>query len=101
LAKIRSRIGQSLNSRRAGEWRISGFDIVYLRDKFTPVIPGQVLAIDPEAVKAFRPSYRFMSYSMTSSGFPVPNDLPGIDRPDLVDALVREVYGWAGLPVPR
>jgi hypothetical protein len=72
---------------------------LYLRDKVTPVIPGQVLAIDPEAVKAFRPSYRFMSYSLTLSGFPVPNDLPGIDRPDLVDVLVREVYGWAGLAV--
>jgi SnoaL-like protein len=85
--------------RRAGPWRISGFDIVYLRDKVTPVIPGQVLAIDPEAVKAFRPSYRFMSYSLTLSGFPVPNDLPGIDRPDLVDLLVREVYEWASLAV--
>jgi hypothetical protein len=87
--------------RRAVVWRLSGFDIVYLRDKVTPVIPGQVLAIDPEAVKGFRPSYRFMSYSLTLSGFPVPNDLPGIDRPDLVDALVREIYGWAGLAVPR
>jgi SnoaL-like domain len=87
--------------RREGVWRISGFDIVYLRDRIAPSIPGQVLAVDPEALKGFRPSYRFMSYSLTLSGFPVPDDLPGIDRPDLVDALVREVYGWAGLPVPR
>jgi hypothetical protein len=87
--------------RRAGVWRLFGFDIVYLRDEIAPVIPGQVLTIDPEVVKGFRPSYRFMSYSLTLSGFPVPNDLPGIDRPDLVDALVREVYGWTGLGVPR
>lgn len=87
--------------RRAGVWRLSGFDIVYLRDEISAVIPGQVPAIDPKAVNAFRPSYRFMSYSLTLSGFPVPDDLPGIDRPDLVNALVREVYGWAGLPVPR
>jgi hypothetical protein len=87
--------------RRANIWRISGFDIVYLRDQILPVIPGQVPAIDPEAVKAFRASYRFMSYSLSLSGFPVPNDLPGIDRPDLVGALVREVYEWAGLAVPH
>jgi hypothetical protein len=31
----------------------------------------------------------------------VANDLAGIDRPDLVDALVREIYGWAGLSLPR
>src|SRR5580700_3246071 len=28
--------------RRAGVWRLSGFDIVYLRDEIAPVIPGQV-----------------------------------------------------------
>jgi hypothetical protein len=26
--------------------------------------------------------------------------LTDLDRPDLVDALVREIYGWAGLAVP-
>jgi hypothetical protein len=87
--------------RRVAVWRLSGFDIVYLRDKIAPVIPGQVVVIDPQALKGFRPSYRFMSYSLTLSGFPVPDDLPGIDRPDLVDRLVREIYGWVGLPVPR
>jgi len=87
--------------RGAGVWRLFGFDIVYLRDEITPIIPGQVVTVDPEAVRGFRPSYRFMSYTLASGGFPVPNDLAGIDRPDLVDALVREVYGWAGIAVPR
>jgi hypothetical protein len=87
--------------RREGVWRLFGFDAVYLRDEIAPVIPGQTVAVDPEAVRAFRPSYRLLSYCLTSGGFPVPNDLPGVDRPDLVDALVREIYGWAGLPVPR
>ena len=36
-----------------------------------------------------------------SGGFPVRNDLAGVDRPDLVEALTREVYEWAGLPPPR
>jgi len=31
----------------------------------------------------------------------VPNDLAGVDRPDLVDALMREIYGWAKLAVPH
>ena len=87
--------------RRQGVWRLFGFDAVYLRDEIAPVIPGQTVAVDPEAVRAFRPSYRLVSYCLTSGGFPVPNDLAGIDRPDLVDALVREIYGWAGLPLPR
>jgi arylformamidase len=39
-------------------------------------------------------------FAAAVGGFPVPNDLAGIDRPDLVDALVREIYGWAGLTPP-
>lgn len=87
--------------RREGVWRLFGFDAVYLRDEISPVFPGQAVAVDPDAVRTFRPSYRLLSYCLTSGGFPVPNDLAGVDRPDLVDALVREIYGWAGLTLPR
>jgi hypothetical protein len=87
--------------RREQVWRISGFNMVYQRDEIAPVIPGQEIAIDPEAMKSFRPSYRLLSYCLTAGGFPVRNDLAGIDRPELVDALMREIYGWAGLVPPR
>src|SRR5262249_44410049 len=82
--------------RREAVWRLFGFDPVYLRDEIAPVIPGQTVAIDP-----VRPTYRFLSYCFASVGYPVPNDLAGVDRPDLVEALVREIYGWAGLTPPR
>jgi hypothetical protein len=87
--------------RRESVWRISGFDAIYLRDEITPAIPGQTVVVDPEALKAFRPTYRLLSYCLSSQGFPVRNDLVGVDRPDLVDALVCEIYGWAGLTPPR
>jgi hypothetical protein len=87
--------------KRDGVWRLSGFDSIYQRDEITPLVPGQSVAIDPAAVSGFRPSYRLLSYSLASGGFPVRNDLPGSDRPDLVDALTREIYAWVGLPVPR
>ena len=87
--------------RREQVWRISGFNMVYQRDEIAPVIPGQAIAIDTEAMKSFRPSYRLLSYCLTAGGFPVRNDLAGIDRPELVDALMREIYGWAGLVPPR
>jgi SnoaL-like domain len=87
--------------RRQSVWRLSGFDAVYLRDEIAPVIPGQTVVVDPEAVKAFRPTYRLLSYCLASGGFPVRNDLAGVDRPDLADALVREIYGWAGLTPPH
>lgn len=87
---------------RQGEvWRLSGLDAVYLRDEIAPVMPGQTVAIDQEEVKAFRPTYRLLSLCLASGGFPVRNDLAGVDRPDLVDTLVREIYGWAGLAPPH
>ena len=87
--------------RREDLWRLSGFDMIYQRDELTSVLPGQTVTIDPEAVKSFRSSYRLLSYCLTAGGFPVRNDLAGIDRPELVDALMREIYGWAGLVPPR
>jgi hypothetical protein len=57
--------------------------------------------VDPQAVKAYRSTYRLLSYCLASGGFPVRNDLAGVDRPDLVDALVREIYSWAGVTPPH
>jgi SnoaL-like domain len=86
--------------RREGVWRIFGFDAVYMRDELTPSIPGQSISIDPVAAQSFRPSYRLLAYYLDSQGFTIGAELAGIDRPDLVDAQSREIFGWAGLPVP-
>jgi hypothetical protein len=89
------------SERRESVWRLSGFDAIYQRDEIVPLVPGQTVAIDPEVLKSFRPSYRLLSYCLASGGFPVRNDLAGVDRPDLVEALTREIYGWAKLTPPR
>jgi hypothetical protein len=87
--------------RRERAWRLFGFDTIYLRDEITPLIPGQNVTIDLDAVKSLRPSYRLLSYCLASGGFPVRNDLAGVDRPDLVDGLIGEIYTWAGIAPPR
>jgi hypothetical protein len=87
--------------RRAGVWRISAFDAVYQRDELNPVIPGQVVQIEPNELKNFRPSYRLLSFCLMSGGYKPRMDLAGTDRPDLVAALTREVYDWAGLTPPQ
>ena len=83
--------------RRDGVWRLSGLDAVYLRDEIAPVTPEQAVTVDLNTLKAFRPSYRLLSYCLASAGYPVPDDLAGSDRPDLINALFSEIYGWAGL----
>jgi len=86
--------------KRDGCWRIVGFDAVYMRDELTSAIPGRSVSIDPKEVQSYRPSYRMLSYYLSSQGFSVDSNLPGEDRPDLVAALNLEIHSWAGLPVP-
>jgi hypothetical protein len=84
--------------RREGRWGIIGFDAIYMRDELTPAIPGQVISIDPREVASFRSTYRLLSYYLKSQGYAIDSGLPGDDRPDLVDALNRQIYNWAGIP---
>jgi hypothetical protein len=87
--------------RRQETWRISGFDSIYQRDELNPVIPGQVVTIEPSELKSFRSSYQLLSFCLMSGGYKARMDLAGIDRPDLVEALTREIYSWAGLAPPH
>lgn len=87
--------------RRNGQWRLFGFDAIYMRDELTPAISGQTISIDPAEVREFRPSYRMLSYYLRSHGFTVDSELAGEDRPDLVAALNEELFGWAGIAIPR
>ena len=82
---------------RRGEWRLSSFEVFYMRDELAAQIPGETVPVDAAAVARYRPSYRFMSYVLAQGGFAVRDDLAGEDRPETVDALCREIYGWAGL----
>jgi hypothetical protein len=83
--------------RRAHSWKLSGFDAIYLRDELVATIPGQTIRVSPEAVASFRPSYRMLSYVLSTNGYAVNANLPGVDRPDTVRALEQELFGWAGV----
>lgn len=86
--------------KRQDKWGIFGFDGIYVRDELTPSVPGQSISIDSKELESFRPSYRLMSYYLNSRGFAIDSNLPGDDRPDLVQALNLEIFGWAALTVP-
>jgi hypothetical protein len=88
------------SERRDARWGLFGFDAIYMRDELTPSIPGQLISIDPAEVKDFRPSYRLLLYYLKSQGYAVDTTLAGEDKPETVEALNRELFGWAGLKVP-
>ncbi|SDJ29647.1 SnoaL-like domain-containing protein [Nonomuraea maritima] len=85
--------------RRDGHWRLLASNAVFERDTLTPTFPGAELTIDHADVADFRPSYRMLSLWLTERGHPVGSDRYGMDRPDEVNDLYRQVYGWAGLSV--
>lgn len=80
--------------RRDGEWRLASFDSIYGKDRIDPVVPGEVPAVDQDALAAGRVSYRWLTYTNHQRGFPVPQDLPGDDRPDLLDQFYAEARAW-------
>ena len=80
--------------RRREQWRIFGFDAIYMRDQLTPSIPGEHISISHEELREFRKSYRMLSYYLHSQGYDVDSNLAGEDRTDLVEALNRELLNW-------
>jgi SnoaL-like domain len=85
--------------KRNNQWKVVHFDSVYLRDELTAAIPGRFVSIDPHELKEFRTSYRLLSYVLSQHGYTIRSDLPGEDRPETVQALMREVFTWAGTNV--
>ena len=83
--------------RREDQWRIFSFDAIYLRDELTPAIPGHSISIDPSELQSFRPPYRLLSYILSKEGYTIDTELAGADRPESIQALMREVFTWAGV----
>lgn len=80
--------------RRSGQWRLAGFDSIYIKDRIDPVTPGAMVDLDPELLAGARVSYRHLTYLNRKSGYLVSDDLPGVDRPDLVEACYAQAHDW-------
>lgn len=80
--------------RTAGGWRISALTAVYERDTLTPAVPGTGLPVPAGAMDGLRSSYRCLAWHLARSGYPVPGDLPGDDRPETVEAVSAADLRW-------
>ncbi|MDX6741679.1 nuclear transport factor 2 family protein [Actinocorallia sp. A-T 12471] len=87
--------------RRAGRWRISELRCVYEFDQLTPNDPDQPVGLNPERLARYRPSYSALSYWVeeTRGTDAVRDDLPGVDRPETVDALYAANAAWLAAAV--
>ena len=77
-----------------GDWKIAGLRMIYIRDLLLPCNPNHVPSIEDAQLARFRLSYRYLSYVLSQSDHPARDDLPGIDRPDLVSALRNAEREW-------
>ncbi|MGD9989167.1 nuclear transport factor 2 family protein [Pseudonocardia sp.] len=82
-------------------WRIRSMDMIYFRDSLSPVHAGTTVAAPrpggTDPATGARADYRFLQQLLGAAGHTVPGDLPGLDRPDLVERLlVGHRRWWSG-----
>ena len=75
-------------------WLLAGMRACYLSDAIVPRDPTRVPPIDHDLYETLRLSYRAIAYVMAYHGSPIPDDLPGLDRPDTVTALQAQERRW-------
>jgi hypothetical protein len=80
--------------RRDGVWRIARLAAVYFEDAMAARIPGETPVLDAARLAGYRPSLRFLSYLLEEGGKTPRADLAGIDRPDLVEAILGGEQQW-------
>ncbi|MDR2919024.1 MAG: nuclear transport factor 2 family protein [Tannerella sp.] len=80
--------------KRNGDWKITSMTSINESDELAPAIPGQDLKINPDNVKGFRRSYRWLAYMRQIVGATISQDLPGTDRPAEVQQIYDTELGW-------
>lgn len=77
-----------------GNWLLTGLRMIYIRDHLASCDPTNQPVIDRKELASYRPSYRFLSYILARSPNRPRNDLPGIDRPETVEAVRAAQARW-------
>lgn len=80
--------------RMDGCWYIAGMRAIYDKDALIPVYPASGISMDKEKINRYRSSYAALSYSLEAEGYEVNPQLPGRDKPELVQSIYDEVSEW-------
>lgn len=80
--------------RQDDRWRLRSLVGVYVKNTLAPAIPGGVPKIDEQRLASYRASYNYQCYYRAEKGHLPFADRPGLDRPELVDALVSADEAW-------
>jgi hypothetical protein len=82
--------------REGGVWLIAEWEAIYVKDRIDPVNITIPPTIDWELAMQQRASYRFLTYvaRFGPTEYTVNAELPGDDRPDLVQAFYADAQRW-------
>ena len=80
--------------RHKGKWGITLFQAIYQMETITAVNPAKKLDFDEEKLASYRPSYRYLTYLLMERNTKVRLDLPGIDKPESVEAVYQANRYW-------
>ena len=75
-------------------WLIAGVRCIYIRDFLTPCNPSHVPHLDDAELATYRPSYRYLTSNLVRAGLVPADDLPGEDRPEMVETLRGNDEAW-------
>jgi len=76
------------------QWYIKSMECIYEKDSLVPVYPNSRATLDTDELSNFRESYACLSYVLSKNGYEINGDLPGLDRPELVEKLYKEADEW-------
>jgi hypothetical protein len=79
--------------RRDGRWGLVLRQPIYERDRLDPVDPAARFELDPGLLARFPEGYRHLAYLQTQIGYPVKDDMPGLDG-SAVEALYARGASW-------
>lgn len=77
-----------------GVWRLRTLYATYQKDTLTPTNPTDVPSLDRARLATYRPCYRYLSYYNVELGYTPNQDLPGVDRPEELQALIAADRQW-------
>ncbi len=75
-------------------WLIAGLRCLYIKDEIGGRDPAFQPVFDADKLRGYRDSYRYTSANLANLGISVRDDLPGLDRPEMADALRASERAW-------
>jgi len=70
---------------------------IYEKDALVPVTPNADISVPADEIAKFRSSYANLAYFSMIEGNKVSQELPGMDKPEMVNKLYQEADEWLNI----